>query len=69
MIRRNLFPGAAPVEASQQPGRVPVNPRLATVYPARAPVVASNALVKAGSVPAEPRNTITPPALTGAIPA
>ncbi|KAH3779810.1 hypothetical protein DPMN_157616 [Dreissena polymorpha] len=42
-----------------QPGRVPVNPGLATVYP----------VVVAGSVHAEPRYTVTPPTLTGAIPA
>ncbi|KAH3860890.1 hypothetical protein DPMN_023813 [Dreissena polymorpha] len=33
------------------------------------PVCPGGAPVKAGSVPAEPRYTVTPPALTGAIPA
>ncbi|KAH3697289.1 hypothetical protein DPMN_084785 [Dreissena polymorpha] len=32
-----LFPGAAPVEAGQHPGRVPVNPGLATFYRGEAP--------------------------------
>ncbi|KAH3799003.1 hypothetical protein DPMN_152607 [Dreissena polymorpha] len=32
-----LFPGAAPVEAGKQPGKVPVNPGLVTVYPGKAP--------------------------------
>ncbi|KAH3875873.1 hypothetical protein DPMN_039154 [Dreissena polymorpha] len=32
-----LFPCAAPVEAGQQHGRVPVNPGLATVYPGKSP--------------------------------
>ncbi|KAH3713669.1 hypothetical protein DPMN_073466 [Dreissena polymorpha] len=32
-------------------------------------VFAGGASVKAGSVPSEPRYTVTPPALTGAIPA
>ncbi|KAH3813171.1 hypothetical protein DPMN_141623 [Dreissena polymorpha] len=32
-----LLPGAAPVEAGQQPGRVQVNPELATGYPGEAP--------------------------------
>ncbi|KAH3834891.1 hypothetical protein DPMN_108224 [Dreissena polymorpha] len=38
-----LFPGAAPVEAGQQPGRITVNPGLVTVYPGEATVVAGNA--------------------------
>ncbi|KAH3728473.1 hypothetical protein DPMN_054430 [Dreissena polymorpha] len=55
MIRRHffnavtLFPDAAPVEAVQQPGRVPVNPdwlRFIPVKPGRAPVVAGSAPVK-----------------------
>ncbi|KAH3855816.1 hypothetical protein DPMN_098386 [Dreissena polymorpha] len=69
-----LFPGAALVEVSQQSGRVPVNPGQATVYPDEAPaepwlslVMPRRAPVKAGSVPAEPRYTATPPALTGDI--
>ncbi|KAH3815903.1 hypothetical protein DPMN_144439 [Dreissena polymorpha] len=43
MIRRFFFnavklcPGAAPVEAGQQPGRVPVNLGLAMVYPGETP--------------------------------
>ncbi|KAH3855219.1 hypothetical protein DPMN_097783 [Dreissena polymorpha] len=32
-----MFPGAAAVEDSQQPGKVPVNPGLVTVYPGKAP--------------------------------
>ncbi|KAH3825306.1 hypothetical protein DPMN_127180 [Dreissena polymorpha] len=43
-----LFPGAAPFEAGQQPGR-------AMVYPGQAPVVAGRAPMKAGSCPGESR--------------
>ncbi|KAH3751397.1 hypothetical protein DPMN_185953 [Dreissena polymorpha] len=64
-----LFPGAAPVVAGQQSGRIPVYSVPATVYPGEARFVAGNAQMKAGSVLTEPRYTVTPPALTGAIPA
>ncbi|KAH3716202.1 hypothetical protein DPMN_058921 [Dreissena polymorpha] len=55
-------------------GRVPVNPEQATVYPGEAPAEPRLSPVmprwspgKAGSVPAKPRSTVTPPSLTGAI--
>ncbi|KAH3728467.1 hypothetical protein DPMN_054424 [Dreissena polymorpha] len=47
-----LFLGAAPVEAGQQPGRVPVNPDWLRRF---IPVVAGSAPVKAGSCPGESR--------------
>ncbi|KAH3814047.1 hypothetical protein DPMN_142525 [Dreissena polymorpha] len=50
-----LFPVAAPVEAGQQPGRVPVNPdweRFIPVKPRKSPGCRVSAPMKAGSVPA-----------------
>ncbi|KAH3866110.1 hypothetical protein DPMN_029163 [Dreissena polymorpha] len=61
-----------PVETSQQPSRVPVNPGLASVYPSKAPAeprffkkCPGGAPVKASSVPAEPRSTVTHWCYTG----
>ncbi|KAH3748446.1 hypothetical protein DPMN_182892 [Dreissena polymorpha] len=50
-----LFPGAAQVEAGQQPGRVPVDPGLATVYPGEAPAEPRLSPVMPGWSPGESR--------------